>query len=203
MIKSKSVPFPDRGIGGRPILSNAYIRADYVPEYVNLRPGARILTSPHHPFYFKTIQQYSNAPREGLWWYVQPNVFEGDKKCLRARRGRRVKVAILEALRERGFDKNGKAIQQDGKPSLKGSMEVLVSAFADKASWEQLKQTGRDLVNAVANPSPIRALEKNRRAERGNNHDRGRRGRAENSQGTGIRALRMTDANGPRKGPIT
>jgi hypothetical protein len=133
----------------KPILSTPFFRAYYTPQYVNFFPASQILGNPYHPLHFKVHHQVATAPHEGLRWYVQPNLLVAGKKCIRVRCERRVKVAVMEALKEGGWNKNGFAVQED-RAELRGTLEVSATKDVLTAPWEELRSASRDLVAAVA-----------------------------------------------------
>jgi len=145
-------PLGKRLASTRPILVTSCFHAHYTPQYIPLGPSSVLLLNRDHPLHFKCLAKITNAPREGLWWFVQNNFLNPVQRCIRVRRGRRVKAAILGALREGGWDAKGLATRR-GMLSLTGSLEVLASPGASTASWDDLKKAGQRLIGTISRQS--------------------------------------------------
>lgn len=105
--------------------------------------------------FLTTKHRYVNdPPPAGLWWQVTANMLAVDDKptkaIVRGRARRRVKQAFIEALRNKGYDQQGRWKGDKDKDNgrtphmLKGTMTMFLYKGAPlHADWTQLlQQTG-------------------------------------------------------------
>lgn len=102
------------------------------PYFAPYKRDLDVLTNPNNVLYDKIRDRYSQLPRDTLRWQVFTfmSIKVLDKAVTRERLRRRHKEAYREALRRRGFDKDGKLLH-DGPKSLNakplsGTFEVHI-----------------------------------------------------------------------------
>ncbi|KNG50193.1 hypothetical protein DDE82_008880 [Stemphylium lycopersici] len=99
-------------------------KVSYAPDYKNFIVN-HVATDPSHPLHETQKRRQAERKKEGLWWHATTGVDLNKSSCVRAWARRRLRNAIKEELRERGYDENGmfvdlKSVQ--GRPDL---MNVL------------------------------------------------------------------------------
>jgi len=93
-------------------------------------------------------------PREGLWWHATTGVDLVKSSCVRTWTRRRLQAAVVQQLKARGYDKNGKLLSRrrmksdddlstpmppDPSYDLKGSLRLHVQAPLIPAKFEEIK----------------------------------------------------------------
>lgn len=89
-------------------------------------------------------------PRDGLWVTYSCNAFI-KQSVVKSWCQRRLKRAVLEALRDRGYDKLGRrriekgkngvvVVEQQGKINLRGTLEINGFSNMALAEWEEVKR---------------------------------------------------------------
>ena len=96
---------------------------------------ANILSDPAHPLYIATLRRSKTADRSGLWWTAAGTFAVGKKRVVRSWAARRLRNAFVEALANRGFDRDGKWIvesaKEDGKRDGKANRTAQGSVMQD------------------------------------------------------------------------
>lgn len=91
-------------------------------------------------------------PRPALWWLVSSNMMDA-QVIIRNRAKRRVREAIVEALRIKGYDRMGRVVgagNHGGLKTLTGTMEVHVHNIAAiHVSWTELVDYAGMSVEAI------------------------------------------------------
>ena len=90
-----------------------------------------------HTLHLPIVARYDSRPRIGLWWGVTSNTMTGVKVVVRRWSSRRLRHAIREALKERGFDEDGKSLVGG---DLTGTLEVDTREGIVKARFEDVKR---------------------------------------------------------------
>lgn len=88
--------------------------------------ASRILEERRGPLFRHTINRYAARP-DGLWWTVVVSIgigIAGKNKTYRSHHTRRAKEAFAQALRQSGYDRNGKRLKNSGtdREDLRGSL---------------------------------------------------------------------------------
>lgn len=110
------------------------LRVQYSPEYKALWPNF-VTGSPLHPLYETQQRKRREQLKDGLWWHATSGSDSSKSSCVRGWARRRLRTAIIEALKARGLHENGKAAQitntdnghvgaNEGRLDLKGSLRV-------------------------------------------------------------------------------
>jgi hypothetical protein len=116
------------------VLGLTLARIHYSPQFAPYKRDLEVLTNPHNVIHYKIRDRYAQLPKDTLRWQV----FTGmsvkvlDKAVTREHLRRRYKEAFREALRNRGFDRDGKLLDEmprslNAQP-LFGTFEVHVHA---------------------------------------------------------------------------
>ena len=95
-------------------------KVSYAPDYKNFIVN-HVLIDPSHPLHETQKRRQAERKKEGLWWHATTGVDLNKSSCVRAWARRRLRNAIKDELRERGYDENGmfvdlKSVQ--GRPDL-------------------------------------------------------------------------------------
>ncbi|KAF1830372.1 hypothetical protein BDW02DRAFT_642244 [Decorospora gaudefroyi] len=148
-------------------------KVTYSPEYKSFIIN-HIATDPSHPLYESQKRRQAERKREGLWWHVTTGIDLNKSSCVRAWARRRLRTAITEELKQRGYDENGKFVNlkaiQDrmdmmsvlrvGKTlDLTGSLRLIVQPPLVPAKYADVRaETGKvieALVEAVKNEAGV------------------------------------------------
>ncbi|KAL2007589.1 hypothetical protein VTN00DRAFT_9027 [Thermoascus crustaceus] len=117
----------------------------YNPHQVPSPVAVMYMNSPSNPIAPKIRHMYANRDRNTLWWKATVNQLNY-KKVVRSWCRRRVRAAFQQALRERGFDEEGRKIAQEAdgtpkvEPGLKGTAEIIVLEPTIKAENADLQK---------------------------------------------------------------
>lgn len=120
-------------------------RLNYLDATVNSSSGA---------LYEITRKRVLNRPRNCLWWSVHMYLDSAPKPTMRRWCVRRTKTAFVQALRDRGLDKDGRVLEQSSDPhlhrtSLWGSLKLQVRSITLTAPFTAVQEDARTLVNAL------------------------------------------------------
>jgi hypothetical protein len=133
-------------------------KVSYTPEYQTFIVNY-ILSDGAHPLHEAQRRRSKERKKEGLWWHATTGVDLIKSACVRSWARRRLRSAVVEELRARGYDEYGKFINQSkflkggGKSlnmptgnslDLKGSLRLHVQAPLLPAKYADVKaETGR------------------------------------------------------------
>jgi hypothetical protein len=133
-------------------------KVNYTPEY-NTFIVNYILSDAAHPLHEGQKRRSRERKKEGLWWHATTGVDLTKSSCVRAWARRRLRNAVVEELRARGYDEYGKYIHKSKEPKsggnslytlnsssldLKGSLRLHVHAPLLPAKYADIKaETGR------------------------------------------------------------
>ena len=124
------MPYPELRNFRVPGLTLASIH--YSPQVAPYKKDLEILLNPHNVLHYKIRDRYALLPRDTLRWQVLTvmSVKVLDKAVTRERLRRRHKEAYREALKRRGYDKDGRLLKGPVKwlnaRPLFGTFEVRV-----------------------------------------------------------------------------
>ena len=106
-----------------------YKTIHYSPEIVPWRSHLEVLTNPQNPLFYKYRDKFAKLKPDILRWRVITNTSTKalPKAVARERLRRRHTEAIRQALKEKGFDKDGQPLDPDFKSSSKA--QVLYGTF--------------------------------------------------------------------------
>ena len=149
-----------------------FFRVSYSTEYKTFITN-HILADPWHPVHETQKRRFKERPREGLWWHVTTAADLSKSSCVRSWSRRRLRNAIVEELRARGFDENGKAIISKkfnsgntalrstfpSSPAIQGSLRLHAQPPLIPAKFTEVKaEVGRtvDIILAASMPTSNR-----------------------------------------------
>jgi hypothetical protein len=124
------MPFPELRHLRVPGLQLANIH--WSPHFAPYKKDLEVLTNPNNVIYYKIRDRYAQLPKNTLRWQVFTfmSVKVLDKAVTRERLRRRHKEAYREALKRRGFDKDGKlldnGLQSPNATPLFGTFEAHI-----------------------------------------------------------------------------
>lgn len=121
------------------------MRVSFRPSYHVSRISNGILSSARHRLlYYRNASRLLARPQEGLWVYISGHMLEM-KPAVKNHYQRRLRSALMEELRKRGFDKEGKRAKNGRqkwerlKNGLFGTLELSAyPQFAD-AKWDKVQ----------------------------------------------------------------
>lgn len=93
----------------------------YTPSHLPPTSTLAILARPSHVLRGSTVRRAALKDTRTLWWTVSMRNAEAQRKVVRSWCNRRMKKAVREALRERGFDGEGRWKGERAKGTEKGS----------------------------------------------------------------------------------
>ncbi|GMF79212.1 hypothetical protein F9C07_2108387 [Aspergillus flavus] len=131
----------------------------YVPKHVISPIASRYLASPTNPIRFKIQHLYATRDRTTLWWRVSLQHLQQQKRVVRSWCARRVRIAFQRALKERGFDTEGRRIRpssgegaavSDGEgDNLVGSVDILVRPQCVQEDYATVQADMNTLVDSL------------------------------------------------------
>jgi len=108
--------------------------------------NSRILGTPYHPLHDQTKRRWDSRTDPFWWNCLTSTKVGGNKKVVRGWLNNRARVAFTNALKSKGYAKNGarlvKDSGEDAKEDLVGSAQFLVLPQLLHTGWKDLcKQT--------------------------------------------------------------
>jgi hypothetical protein len=99
-------------------------KVSYSSEYKNLIINY-IATDPSHPLHETQKRRQAERKKEGLWWHATTGVDLSKSSVVRAWARRRLRNAIKEELKQRGYDEAGKFVNLKAVQDNLGLMNVV------------------------------------------------------------------------------
>ena len=131
----------------------------YTPKDAIPTVGLRYLNIPLHPLRPKIAHMYEHRDRNTLWWRVSVHPLMQFRRVVRSWSARRARFAFKQALKERGFDGEGRKILDNGQgtdtttvgtsESLTGSCEIIVREQCIKEEYPQIQEEMSSLVDTL------------------------------------------------------
>lgn len=87
-------------------------RIQYSPHHVSFLPH-HVASDPQHPLCTLRRREQSVRKHEGLWWTVTSGVDLSKSSVVRSSCRRRLRTAVVQSLRARGFDEFGRLVDHD------------------------------------------------------------------------------------------
>jgi hypothetical protein len=139
-----------------------FFKVMYSPEYKTFIQNY-VVADRSHPLHQAQTRLSGERKREGLWWHVTTAGDLSKSSCVRSWSRRRLRNAIVEELRLRGYDENGKllktrstnVIEGTTKASpvstydIEGSLRLHALAPLIPAKFTDVKAEVGDLVDAL------------------------------------------------------
>lgn len=155
----------------------------YSPRHLIPPVAMRYMAAKFHPIRPKILYMYANRDKSTLWWRVSIHHLPL-KRVVRSWCARRVRRAFREALRERGYDHEGRRIPQDKQNSqlessaevgLNGSAEIMVHQQSIKQNYASVQQECLILVDTLVHMTrECQPLGNRSSQEEGRRHSRAR-----------------------------
>ncbi|KAF1989102.1 hypothetical protein K402DRAFT_402290 [Aulographum hederae CBS 113979] len=123
----------------------------YSPEYHLAAPAQYILSENSHPLRPKILSTLETRPREGLWIYITRAISPNVKAAKMRHAVRRLRVAVQEALKDEGLDKDGRWMASKGEEphKLEGTLTIVLRSEGMAASWEELTRDSKKTISEV------------------------------------------------------
>jgi hypothetical protein len=124
----------------------------YAPEYKTFIPN-HIISDHMHPLNETQKRRARDRKKEGLWWHTTTGVDASKSSCVRAWARRRLRPAVTEELRARGYDENGMLINaknsQTKTTNLFGSLRLHILPALLPAKFTQVKQESGQVIDIL------------------------------------------------------
>lgn len=91
--------------------SSKFFKTSYSPEYKTFLPS-HVLNNLFHPLHVTQARRARHRKREGLWWHVTAGSETSNSSFVRTWARRRLREAVVQELKARGYDENGKVIKK-------------------------------------------------------------------------------------------
>ena len=121
-------------------------RMSYSPVYQPAFSSRVFLEDKTHNLHLPAVARHSSRPKVGLWWRVTSNTMAGKPAVVRHWSSRRMRHAILEALKEKGFDEAGK---KPAGENLTGILDLVTLPGIVKARFEEVKMEAGMVIEHV------------------------------------------------------
>lgn len=111
-----------------------------------------ICTDPSHPLQEAQRRRQRERKKEGLWWHATTGVDLAKSSCVRAWARRRLRNAVTEELKARGYDEKGKLLNANtikGKADLTGSLRLHVQLPLLPAKFVEVKEEVGKVLDAL------------------------------------------------------
>ncbi|KAF1944182.1 hypothetical protein EJ02DRAFT_102964 [Clathrospora elynae] len=99
-------------------------KVSYSPEYKTFIINY-VATDPSHPLHETQRRIQAERKKEGLWWHATTGVDLNKSSCVRAWARRRLRNAVKEELKQRGYDETGKFVNLDAIKDRAHLLNVL------------------------------------------------------------------------------
>lgn len=142
------------------IASTSLYLLRYEPKTVIPPVAKRYLGSPIHPLQPKIAHMYAHRDPNTLWWRVAIHPLQQYRRVVRSWGARRTRLAFQQALEARGFDREGRRIEDStrgaGKTTatgkngnLVGSVEILVKEASIKEKFPTIQKEMSSIVDTL------------------------------------------------------
>lgn len=114
--------------------------------------AARYMGSPVHPLAPKIVHLYENRDRNTLLWRVSVSRLTHLKRVVRSWCARRARIALEQALKQQGFDRQGLPIHCSScsqQERLTGALDVTLQPPCVTASFETIQQDTHRLLQNI------------------------------------------------------
>ncbi|CAN9436740.1 unnamed protein product [Alternaria sp. RS040] len=135
----------------------------YTPTYKSLFPH-HVATDPSHPLYETQRRRQAEKKQEGLWWHATASADSAKSSCIRTWARRRLRNAVVDELKARGYDETGKFAKPKIVPQradlmarvgagqtldLKGSLRLHVQAPLIPAKYLDIRAEAGAVIDAL------------------------------------------------------
>lgn len=153
--------FVSRGPQLTSIALTKLMRLMFAPE-PRLPPVAfRYLVSTCNPIRPKIRHMYSTRDRNTLWWRVSVHSLQDHKRVIRSWCARRVRLAFKLAMKERGYDSEGRRLASSTTTdmnkadagrhgnNLRGTVEIVLRPAIVDGQWPMVRRDVDRLVDRI------------------------------------------------------
>ena len=131
------------------------LQVKWAPHYAYALNTSRALESPHHPRHELSKRRWQTRT-DPLWWNCLVSTKAGgNKKVVRGWLNNRARVAITEALKRKGYAKNGSRLVKGSGDSMArdliGSVHFLLNHQMLHTSWPSLQEQADRIITAIEN----------------------------------------------------
>ncbi|KAH8431583.1 uncharacterized protein LDX57_009242 [Aspergillus melleus] len=121
----------------------------YSPNHITPPVAGRYLSSQFNCLQPKIAHMYKNRDRSVLWWMVSAHNLVSHKRVVRTWLARRMRAAFQQALKEHGFNSQGKRLappplrRQGGRDfgDLTGTVEISINPRSLREDLSQLDKS--------------------------------------------------------------
>ena len=121
-----------------------------------------VADDPGHILHERVKRRIAERDRNALWISVLPPLKVSQKATVRSWTKRRIAFALFEALKARGFDREGRVLADQNdvnetatQPGLKGSLKVVINSEAVTRQWSDIQGDVGKLVESLCQKSPV------------------------------------------------
>lgn len=111
-------------------LQSNFFKVLYSPEYKTFIQNY-VVADQSHPLHQAQKRRARERKKEGLWWHVTTGADLSKSSCVRSWSRRRLRNAIVEELRLRGYDENGKVLETRHTGDVDGTIEAGLASKRD------------------------------------------------------------------------
>ena len=150
---SRAALLPIRRLRPLKIPGVTSFRVLHSPDPQPAHAARMILDDIAHVLHQATRQKVAQRDRNTLWWNITSNNLP-EKKAVRAWCCRRARGALVEALKARGYDREGRVQTDVGvRTSLCGSLQLLGTEHLITVKFSELQKEAAFVVDALVNES--------------------------------------------------
>lgn len=131
-----------------------YCRAAYCDDQQATLYSDQVLQDESHPFFPRIKNLYTTRDPKTLWWRVYSGLKVSPKATVRNWCRRRMQVAFVEALREHGYDRHGRAVGDGNRvpcppEGLVGTLDIHVNANVIPESYLSVREEASRILDGV------------------------------------------------------
>lgn len=144
--------FPPAGMSKRNIPGIDILQIMWSPEHIVPINSKTQLTNPAHPRHEITKRKWE-ARTDPLWWNCLTSKQVSARSVVRSWVNIRARLAIVNALKRKGYDTNGYRIDgncdEAPKPNLVGSLHFITRPEILRAKWPEMEEQADKIIAEV------------------------------------------------------
>jgi hypothetical protein len=117
----------------------------------------QVLINRQHPLHELKKKKQKEKKQIGLWWFITSPADLSRSSCVRTWARRRLREAVIEELKVRGYDDNGLPLKGQNTTQLKGSLRLIVQTPIIPAKFAEVKAETGKLIDALVQGSKVPA----------------------------------------------
>jgi hypothetical protein len=124
----------------------------YWREYTASEPAFRIHAEGGDIDRLKLHLTYKKKQEKGLWWWANSSLSVSPRSTIRHYYTRLLRRSFENALKERGYSKDGSRIKRDseeGGEGLTGTLQILANAKVADKKWDNVQEDCRNTLDLV------------------------------------------------------